>query len=367
MRIAIDCRFWGPADTGLGVYTQHLVENLAKIDQKNDYYLLFRSITGDIHSLPINFHKIQVEAKAYTFREQILVAQALYRLHPDLVHFVSINIPIFYVGKYVVTVHDLIKHFSRGPATSTHSSFLYWLKYYIYLFVTWVAVTFSQKIIVPSQNVKKLILNKYAIKDEKVLVTYEAAGITAETKTKVISLPEKFALYVGNPYPHKNLVKLIAAWPRVYEETATKLVLVCGRSVFTDHFEKLVSGHQVERYLSFLGAINNEELAYTYRHASIYVFPTLMEGFGLTGLDAMSLNLPVACSDIPVLREVYGPAASYFNPTDKDNIAKKCIELLTDQKLRQKLINLGQAQSRKYHWSRLAAETLKVYESSLSL
>lgn len=163
MKIVIDARFWGPKDTGLGIYTQKLVENLEKIDHGNSYTLLVRE------KVPSKFDQIVVDAPAYSLAEQIKIPQVLGKISPDLVHFTSINVPVFYFGKYVITVHDLIKHDSKGPATTTKNPITYWLKYFLYRIVFWWVTTFAKQIIVPSNDVKKR-LNK-----SNVVVTYESA------------------------------------------------------------------------------------------------------------------------------------------------------------------------------------------------
>ncbi|KKU90771.1 MAG: glycosyl transferase, group 1 [Microgenomates group bacterium GW2011_GWA1_48_10] len=163
MKIVIDARFWGPKHTGLGIYTQKLVENLAKIDHQNDYTLLVRQ------KVDSPFKQKIVDADAYSLKEQLVLPLTLYALSPDLVHFPSINVPIFYFGKYVVTVHDLIKHDSRGRETTTKDPLIYWIKYLVYRCVFWWATSFAKAIMVPSNEVKKR-LNK-----PNVYVTYESA------------------------------------------------------------------------------------------------------------------------------------------------------------------------------------------------
>lgn len=163
MKIAIDARFWGAKHTGLGIYTQKLVESLEKIDHQNSYTLLVRE------KIASSFDQIIVDIDPYTLKEQLILLPILYKLNPDLVHFPSINLPILYFGKYIVTVHDLIKHDSRGPETTTKNLLFYWVKYLLYLFVFWWATSFAKKIIVPSYDVKN------RLHKGNVVVTYESA------------------------------------------------------------------------------------------------------------------------------------------------------------------------------------------------
>ena len=102
------------------------------------------------------------------------------------------------------------------------------------------------------------------------------------------------------------------------------------------------------------------------QNATAYVFPSLSEGFGIPGLNAMASNLPVLSSNIPTLKEVYGQAALYFDPNDPKDIAEKIKEIISNQKLHQDLIERGKNQVKKYSWRQMAQETLKVYESAIN-
>ncbi len=367
MKIVIDGRFWGPAHTGLGVYTSKLTESLGVIDSHDEYYVLLRSEALPLVDLPDNFQKIVVEAPAYSFREQILVPLALYRLRPDLVHFASINLPILYFGKFVVTIHDLIKHQSRGAETSTRNPLLYWIKYLAYRLVFRWAVFTSCRILTPSKSVKADLLRSYAVNPNKITVTYEAGTVSKNGPEKKINLPARFGIYVGNAYPHKNLDRLLSAWGKVYRETGAHLVFGSGRSVFTARFEKMIRDQKAEGFVHFLGYLHDEELRFAYRRAKVYVFPSLAEGFGIPGLDAMEFSLPLVCSGLPVLQEVYGPAAEYFDPLDTTEMADRIIRVIKDTALRRKLAAAGEKQQKKYSWEKMARETLGAYEDCVSL
>ncbi len=359
MRIVIDGRFWGPKHTGLGIYTRELVKNLAKIDSRNQYYIFLRREALGNPEIPKKFQKIIVEASAYSLKEQLLVAFKLYQIKPDLVHFPSINLPVLYFGKFVVTVHDLIKHDFRGSPTTTRQPLVYWPKYLVYRFVSWWAIHRGCRIIVPSNDVKEKVIQKYAVNPEKITVTYESAVLSAGRETPV-SLPEKFVFYVGNAYPHKNLPRLIRAMDDVYSRTGAKLAIASGRNIFLNRLTKMANPNVV-----LLGHLGDDELAYVYQRAQSYVFPSLAEGFGLPALDAMKFGVPVVCSNLPVFHEIYGPAALYFDAHDERDIAQKVIEVLTNPKLKLKLVALGHLQAAKYSWAKLASQTLEVYNAAI--
>lgn len=169
-----------------------------------------------------------------------------------------------------------------------------------------------------------------------------------------MNLPKDYALYIGNAYPHKNLEFLIKSWDKI----ALPLVLAGGRSVFYDRLKKPIKNPNI----ILVGHVEN--LDQLFKNSKIFVFPTLMEGFGLPPLEAMKHGVPVLCSDIPVLHEVLGDAAIYFNPKDPIDLKKKLVYALANRK---KLIAAGKVQVKKYSWEKMARETLKVYESCASI
>lgn len=173
MKIIIDARLYGPKDTGIGRYTQKLVENLCQIDSTNSYFILLRQSDYESLSFPKNWTKVLADFKHYTFEEQFKMPMLLMSLNVDLVHFPHFNIPILYFGKYVVTIHDLIMHkFTDGTATTRKFPiYQIWRLGYHIAFAK--AVYGSIKIIVPSNAVKNEVAKFYKISTKKVEVTYE--------------------------------------------------------------------------------------------------------------------------------------------------------------------------------------------------
>jgi glycosyltransferase involved in cell wall biosynthesis len=173
MRILIDARMYGPEHTGNGVYTMNLVQNLVKVDKKNEYIILLRKDRFESLSLPPNWQKVEADFRHYTFAEQIRLPFIISKFNPDVVHFPHFNVPLFYFGKYVVTVHDLIMHKFKGGEATTRPFPIYqiWRLGYHIAFAK--AAYGAAKIIVPSNSVKADVLNFYKIDPSKVEVIYE--------------------------------------------------------------------------------------------------------------------------------------------------------------------------------------------------
>lgn len=173
MKILIDARLYGPKDTGIGRYTQKLVENLVNVDKKNKYIILLRRSDYETLKFPNNWTKVLADFKHYTFEEQFKMPSFLMRHKADLVHFPHFNVPLFYFGKYIVTIHDLIMHkFTDGSATTRKFPvYQIWRLGYHAAFAK--AIYGSVKVIVPANSIKDDVVNYYKISPKKVEVTYE--------------------------------------------------------------------------------------------------------------------------------------------------------------------------------------------------
>lgn len=190
-----------------------------------------------------------------------------------------------------------------------------------------------------------------------------------------MNLPEKYflfrrkkqyVLYVGNAYPHKNLEKLIEALNIVISEYPNIfLILVGGEDYFYKRLKEKVKEMELEDVVVFWGPADRKELANLYKNATILVFPSFMEGFGLPAVEAMAEGLLVLCSDIPVFHEVLGSAAVYFNPYDANDMADKMSDVLNNPQKYENFKQLGFEQVRRYSWQKLAHQTLVVYQSVL--
>lgn len=173
MKILVDARLYGPKHTGNGRYTENLINNLIKIDQKNDYFILLKKEDFDVLKFPKNFVKILADFKHYSFEEQLKLPLILLKTKPDLVHFPHFNVPLFYFGKYIVTIHDLIMHKYSSGAATTRKFPVYQIWRIGYHLVFAKAIYGSKKIIVPSYAIRDEIVKFYRINPKKVEVTYE--------------------------------------------------------------------------------------------------------------------------------------------------------------------------------------------------
>jgi glycosyltransferase involved in cell wall biosynthesis len=365
MRILIDGRLYGLENAGLGRYLNNLVSELSKIDSRDEYIILLRKKYFDSLILPENWKKVLADFRHYSFKEQFILPGLIKKENPDLVHFPHFNVPIFYKGKFVVTIHDLLMHTQKGPSTTTLSAPFYFLKRVGYRFVFDTAVKNSAVIIVPSNAVKNELEREYKGISDKVNVTYEGLDERI-SNSGTIKVDSPYFVYVGNAYPHKNLKRLIQAIVllNTNRDEKVKLVIASVRSVFTSRLEKVVNDLKAYDSVKILGAVPDEDLGSLYKNSLGFVFPSLSEGFGLPGLEAMGAGTLVLASEIPVFKEIYSKHAIYFNPLDFSSIEKamKDVVELEDNE-REKLIEDGQNFAKKYSWAKMAKETLEIYKN----
>lgn len=375
MRIGIDARLYGPEHTGLGRYVTNLVNNILKQDKKNQFVLFVTAKHSQDFTPSPNLRVVITNVPIYSFSEQIVLPIIYLKEKLDLLHVPHFNAPIMYPGKFIITLHDLIKHSSKGKETTTRSTGIYFLKRLGYYIEFWFLSKRSAAIITPTNFVKDDVANSLRISKNKIFVTYEASdgkiknqNLTAKDSVRTLNkynLVQPFVVYTGNVYPHKNVDLLIDAVlaHNSKKEVDLNLAIVCARSVFYKKIEEKISKLNAQKYIKLLGFVDDSELGKLYSLALCLVHPSKMEGFGLTGIEAMGAGLPVVSSNASCLPEVYGNAALYFDPNSVADLVNMLEKIISSEQLRQELIAKGLSQSKKYSWTRMTKETISVYET----
>ncbi len=392
MRIGIDARFLSEA--GVGRYIKNLLYYLQELDLKNEYFILLRE--KDFEKIKFknkNFNKILADISWYGVSEQIELPKILYSLKLDLAHFPHFNIPIFYRGKFVVTIHDLIHQKFKMKRATTLNPLLYSVKHHAYNFALKTALKKSEKVITVSDYVEGELRNQWNVPDNKIIVTKE--GVEDKlfqiakkcTKNDIDSVLKKFGIkppflfYVGNAHPHKNVEGLIKAFLKLrknYEQSFQssnddshhlQLVLSGGEHYFWERIKREAAdsrlrGNDGFKNIIFTGFVSDEEMVALYKSAKVYVVPSFEEGFGIPLLEAMACGVPVASSQRASLPEVGGDAAIYFDPYSVDDMALKISTILNSQMIQRELVEKGHKRVKEFSWRKMAELTLKVYNSA---
>lgn len=364
-KIAIDARNFGPKHTGIGRYVQNLLDQIAltKFAKNSSIYLIVnKNQQNEIRSrYQTKFKYLPTTIAHYSFAEQLFLPFLLYSNNFDLVHFTQFNKPFLYFKKSVLTIHDLIKHLSKGRETTTKSPLLYWPKYLAYKLLTDFNIQHNP-IIVPSNYWRKYILDSYKISPSKIITTYEALDPTFLNNKKIIVNPDKYLVYTGNVYPHKNIQIVFQA---LHKLPNFRLKIICARSVFLTRIENKIKQLGIQKQVDILGYVPDQEFIDIYQHATALVHPSLIEGFSLTGLEAMALNCPVISSNASCMPEIYQDSVLYFDPKKPDDLIEQIKSLSDNPKLRQDLIQKGKLQIKKYSWATTAKQTTEFYDRIL--
>jgi len=374
-KILIDARMYGLEHAGIGRYLINLIDNLKKVDYKNSYIILLREKYFNKLNLPSRFRKVSVNLQHYTLEEQLKLPRIVEKEEPDIVHFPHFNIPIFYRGPFIVTIHDMIMH-TQGFNASTLPLYKYYLKRIPYKIIFRKAVCASEKIIVPSNSVKREIVNYYKVNSDKVVVTYEGFGVQNIIKgKKEIEILSKYKakkfeyfFYVGNAYPHKNLENAIKAVLRmnVTKNTYTKFLIAGSRDIFRERLQNMVEELNAQDFIKLLGFVEDKELWVLYKNSLGFLYPSLSEGFGLQGLEAIASGTLLLASNIPVFKEIFGEHAFFFNPNSIESISRILYSVMKmKKKTRLKHIKNSRKLLRKYSWRKMTEKTLQIYNQLL--
>lgn len=366
MRIAIDGRMlsW----TGIGRYTRSLLEGLEAIDQTNEFLVLMRSNdwskwtpTGS------NFRRVECDIEPYSLAEQTALPKLLRSLTPDVVHLVTPNAAARYRGTKVVTVHDLtLLDFdtSRGSLGRRLAKKLRRLPFRL-VFLTQVAT--AERIVTVSGYVRAQLIDRFRIDRAKVSTAWIAADslhLAEAEEQSVAGLTESdnFIFYVGNYYPYKNVRVVIEALALVSKSWPDLKVVLAGNAAeFKDDLLSLAEKLKVSDRVVMPGFITDGQLKWLYRRSAMYVNPSLSEGFGLQGLEAMTQGLPVLSARASCLPEVYGDAAIYFDPHSADDLSQKIADLLENPGLSKELSAKGHERLAMFSWRKTAEITHQIY------
>jgi glycosyltransferase involved in cell wall biosynthesis len=365
VRIAIDARKL--RDFGIGTYVRNLLRHLARIDQSTDYVVLCgEGDTATVEKLGVNFRAVPEKSRPYSVREQLTVPFDLRRERVDLFHAPHYVLPPLTPCPAVVTIHDCI-HLRFPQYLPNRVAYAYARA------SLWIATHRSHRILTVSEASKRDILRYFRVPEKKIDVIYNAIDERfgqppnpeeMERVRERYQLDDPFILYAGNIKPHKNLERLIEAFHSLRRgggfDTVRLLIIGDEISKYAT-LRRAVHRHKLHKYVRFFGFVPDETLASLYRLASVFVFPSLYEGFGLPPLEAMASGTPVITSNVSSLPEVVGDAALLIDPYEPESIADAMRRVLTDAALRDQLRARGFQRAREFSWDRSVRRVREIY------
>ncbi len=364
MQIGIDARLWGEPRSGIGRYTRALVPALVALAPETRWVLYLDRPPTDLPSA--------AEARYLPWPQRLLwtlwaAPRDLRRRPVDVYHAVTgFEVPPAPGPRYVATVHDLVP--LRFPRLVP------WRHRWAVRCLLPGALRRAARVIAVSAATRAELLARYPLPPDKVRVVPEAAppGFGPPPAEAVAALraryglTDPYVLFVGLLEPKKNLPALLEAVARLRRRggwgTAT-LVLAGARGWGPGDLRETVERRGLGEAVRILGPVPDTDLPALYAGATVFVFPSLWEGFGLPVLEAMAVGTPVVAARRGALPEVAGDAAVLVEP-EPDPLGDALGTVLADRRLRERLREAGLARARAFSWERTARETLAVYRAA---
>jgi glycosyltransferase involved in cell wall biosynthesis len=362
--IGIDAR--KVQDFGIGTYIRNLVRGLAAIDHENHYVLFVGQPGRELFAdLPDNFRLVLERSPVYSFRELMALSWRLFRLDLDLYHATHYVLPAVVPCRAVVTIHDII-HLLYPEFLPNRLAFLYAQR------MIRRSLGRGERIIAVSENTRADLMAHFRVNPRKIQVVYNGvepvfraplAAAERDARLAEVGLVPPYLLFVGNPRPHKNLDRVLQAYARAITLHPFREPLVCvgdrggGDLKLRARAEALGIADRVR----FVGHVPKELLPAIYQGATLFLYPTLYEGFGLPVVEAMASGVPVVTSNTSALREIAEGHAQLVNPLDVDALADAIVRCVSDEEFRQRLVERGARRAADFRWERTARKTLAIY------
>ena len=376
MKVSLELQPCLKNKSGIGVYTYEISKCLQKYSDI--------TLCGDIFNF-INRNNIEKDIDGLNFNKNIfsLFPYGVYRRvwnyvpirynwlfndESDIYHFFNFIVPPRIKGKVITTIHDMT--YVLYPETMDIRN-LKRIKNDIQY-----SVNRADKIITVSESSKKDIIKFLSVDEAKIEVVYNGVeydkfnkSYSEDEKSKIrvkYTLPKNYILYMGTLEPRKNIESIIEAFSLFKKENTVsnqniKLVIAGKKGWLFENIFKLVNKLSLKDDVIFTDYIDENDKSIIYNMASLFVFPSLYEGFGIPVLEAMASSVPVITSNVSSLPEVAGDAAILVEPKDIKSIAKYMDKVLADKELRNNLIKKGHEQAKKFTWESSTKKLVNIY------
>jgi glycosyltransferase involved in cell wall biosynthesis len=365
MKVALMGRSLRGQMSGVVRYTSELAASLSR-RLPNDVTVFVTQADDGLDGLPLARIRAPFRTRSEysrAFWEQTIVPFQVARLDVDVYHSPNYILPAALRCPMVVTVHD----------TAFLDASLHRLRSHLYLrTLTAIAAAKADRVICVSQHTfDDFVAHFPKAADRARLITEGVNPAFAPRDADAVAefrnrhdLPERYILFVGTFEPRKNLSRLVSAFEKAVAATgAPDHLVLCGGSGWkNDDVFARINESPVRDRIRVLGYIDDADLAAAYSGCSVFVYPSILEGFGLPPLEAMACGAPVVTSNVSALPETVGDAALTVDPLSVDEIADGMVQVLSDEEVRRRLVRAGLDRAAALSWDSVAEQTLAVYE-----
>jgi glycosyltransferase involved in cell wall biosynthesis len=373
MRIGFDAKRAFNNGTGLGNYSRFVIRSLTNLYPKNEYFLFTPTVKPEFGKFipeAKNIHLITPEtflSKTFSAAwRSFSIADLVKQFQLDVFHGLSNELPTGMeksIIRKVVTIHDLI--FLRYPNYYSN------IDRYIYTKKFKHACERADIVLAASEQTKQDLITYFQINPSKVEVAYQncderfsisADGKTKEEVIKQYALPAVFILCVGTIEQRKDQLTVLKAFHQLTKKDS-KLVFIGKQTNYAKELHEFIHHHKLEDSVLFLSEVEQSHLPAIYQLARLFVYASEFEGFGIPVLEGLRSKVPVIIANTSSLPEVGGDAVAYFKFGDAIELSEKMRVLITEEEMRQQMIEKGLQQAQKFDTAILCEQLLKFYSA----
>lgn len=348
-----------------------LIKQLQIIDHENEYYIFVNNIEDkEALTLTPNFKVIYVKSAPYPIWEQFYLPKAAKDCGVQILHCTSNTTPIFTQIPIILTLHDIIYlekwNFTKGTAYQIIGN----------LYRRWnvpLAVKLAKHILTVSNFENNRIKSYFKLDNNAISTAYNGVGkhfkpITDSNELlrtkKKYKLPDNFVFFLGNTDPKKNVIGVLKALSILKQKKLLdfKLLMLDINRDYLQGIMRKIGDESLVDDIVFSGYVPNIDLPAIYSQASLFLYPSLRESFGIPLLEAMACGTPIITSNTSSMPEVAGEAAVFVDPTDANQIADAILQLQKNNELKEKLKAIGFSRISRFTWQHNAELTLSVYK-----
>ncbi len=373
MKIGIEAqRIFRPKKHGMDIYALELIRAIQQLDTQNEYVVFVKPDKDVCLQSSQNLKVVEVKGKTYIDWEQISLPKAIEQENIDLMHFTSNTASVNIKCPFILTLHDIIyleKFFSKGSLYQVAGHF----------YRRWNVPKIAPKaeyVLTVSEFEKLQIQKSLGIKYTQLKAIYNAYNQNfrmiedeeaLEQVRKKYNLPCDFIFFLGNKAPKKNMKRVLEAYAAYIDQNLTPLNLVIAESSENDIMQLLteINRKDIFEKIILTGYVQHSELPYIYNLATLFLYPSLRESFGIPIIEAMACGTPVITSNTSAMPEVADDAAMLVNPFDVEAITQAIKKVLENKKLYNHLKYSGLNRAMAFSWENTAQKTINLYNDIL--
>ena len=371
MKIGIEVqRLFRAKKHGMEIVAMEIVQQFQKMDLKNTYILFAKNdLDKDCISQNKNFSIDFVSNAIFPLWEQWYLVRAVNKMKLDILHCTANTAPLFCKVPMIITIHDIIYMESLSFSGSSYQNFgnLY------RRFIVPRAAKKAALILTVSEFEKKVIMDKLNISEDKIRVVYNGVNKQFKKITDLsllqnfkfkYNLPDQFLLHFANTAPKKNTIGVLKAY-QLYVDSANSplpLVLTDCSALFIENLLIEINGQSLLKNIIILGYVPYTSIPCLYNLATIFLYPSLRESFGLPIIEAMSCEVPVITANTSAMPEIAGGAACLVDPYNPDQICTAIKLLLNDPAFYKNQQSDGLKNALRFNWEDAAQKIISIYK-----